>query len=365
VAVLIPSYQPTGRLAEVVAGLRRLEPDLAVLVVDDGSGPGYDAQFRAAAAAGAEVVRYPRNAGKGAARRTGLRHLLATRRGEDVVTADSDGQHTAGDIVAVARAVAGGSDLVLGCRGFASGVPWPSRLGNSVMRGLFRLAAGFAVSDTQTGLRGIPAGLVSWAAGIGGDRFEYEQHVLLRCREAGITVREVPIETIYFDDNAGTHFRKVTDSARVLGALLGPALGQVARFAGSSLLAVAVDNVLFVLLHGLLGSLAGAMVLARLGSGGVNFAVNRRLVFPGSRGTVGRQVAGYLGLAAVLLSLSITGTWLLVAAGVPALAAKLGCDGVLFLASYRVQRRVVFAGSRAGVPAAGAAPAAELVGTRP
>ena len=47
-AVLIPSYEPTDRLADVVRGLRLLEPSRHILVVDDGSGPSYADQFRAA-----------------------------------------------------------------------------------------------------------------------------------------------------------------------------------------------------------------------------------------------------------------------------------------------------------------------------
>ncbi|MDQ7991138.1 MAG: glycosyltransferase [Propionicimonas sp.] len=334
-AVLIPAYEPTARLAEVVSGLRRLSPDLAIVVVDDGSGPSYDPFFQAAAEAGAQVLRHPVNLGKGAALKRGLRHLLASRPGEDVVTADSDGQHTPGDILRVARAVAGGHELVLGCRAFTGGVPWASRLGNAVSRGLFRLAAGFAVSDTQTGLRGIPAALVGWAAGIAGSRFEYEQNVLLRCTGAGVAVREIRIETLYFDHNSGTHFRRVADSARVLW--------PVVAFAGSSLLAFAIDNLLFVLLYGLLGSLAWSILLARLVSATVNFLVNGRMVF-GCRGRgVAGRVAGYLLLAGALVGTSIAGTWLLAGAGLPALAAKVLVEAALFVASYTVQQRLVFA----------------------
>ena len=39
--ILIPSYEPTFRLLDVVAGIRGAVPWLTVLVVDDGSGPDY------------------------------------------------------------------------------------------------------------------------------------------------------------------------------------------------------------------------------------------------------------------------------------------------------------------------------------
>ena len=63
--VLIPSYQPDSRLVDVVRTLRESAPAAEVLVVDDGSGPGYEGVFRAAAEAGATVVGYAVNRGKG------------------------------------------------------------------------------------------------------------------------------------------------------------------------------------------------------------------------------------------------------------------------------------------------------------
>ena len=352
-AVLIPSYEPTDRLAGVVRGLRALDPCAHVLVVDDGSGPAYAAQFDAARAAGAEVVHLSRNRGKGAALKTGLYRLLATRPGEDVVTADSDGQHTPADILAVAAATARQESLVLGCRGFTGNVPPASRFGNTVSRWLFRLAAGFTVSDTQTGLRGIPAGLVGWASGIPGERFEYEQNMLLRCSGAGVTVREVPIETVYFDDNSGTHFRPIADSVRVLLPVL--------AFAGSSLASFAVDTAVFAVLYGLTGWIAGSIVGARLLSAGVNFVLNGAVVFRPQGGRLRRQVTGYALLALGLLGASIAGTTLLAGLGLPALAAKIITETWLFFISYQVQRRLIFAGSPR--PAAAPAPAPkELLG---
>jgi putative flippase GtrA len=342
-AVLIPSYEPTERLAEVVRGLRTLDPSIHVLVVDDGSGPSYAARFDAARAAGAEVVHLSRNRGKGAALKIGLYRLLATRPGEDVVTADSDGQHTPADILAVAAATHGQDSLVLGCRGFTGSVPVASRFGNAVSRWLFHRAAGFGVSDTQTGLRGLPAGLVGWASTVPGDRFEYEQNMLLRCSGEGVTVREVPIETVYFDHNSGTHFRPVADSVRVLLPVL--------LFAGSSLAAFAVDTVVFAVLHGLTGWIAGSIVGARLMSAGVNFVLNGAVVFRSPGGHLERRVAGYALLALALLGGSIAGTTWLAGLGLPALVAKILTESVLFLVSYQVQRRVIFARPEPAAPA--------------
>ena len=87
--VLIPAYEPDDRLVALVTSLL---PQYPVLVVDDGSGPDYAAVFSECARAGARVVHHTHNRGKGAALRTGFSIAERDLAGEDVVTADADGQ---------------------------------------------------------------------------------------------------------------------------------------------------------------------------------------------------------------------------------------------------------------------------------
>ena len=99
----------------------------------------------------------------------------------------------------------------------------------------------------------------------------HELELLLRARDAGHAIVEVPISTVYLDGNSSSHFRPVRDSARVYAPLV--------RFAASSGLAAAIDYVLLFVLHALTGSLALSVVGARVTSASVNYATNRRLVF--------------------------------------------------------------------------------------
>jgi glycosyltransferase involved in cell wall biosynthesis len=324
--VLIPAYEPGRHLVELVGRLAHR----TVVVVDDGSGPGYAGIFAEVRGLGAEVLTLPRNRGKGYALKTGLRHIAGRHPGRDVVCADSDGQHRPEDIDAVAGRVAtSGAAMVLGCRRFTGPVPPRSRLGNTATRLLFRAVTGLALADTQTGLRAYPARMLPWLLRVGGDRFEYEQRLLLRAARERLPVAEVEIATIYLRHNASSHFRPVRDSLRVYRPLL--------AFALSSLLAFTVDTAALLALVSLTGSLALAAVAARLISATVNYRVNRAYVF----GTTGSAVRYGL-LALTLLAANLVLLETLTAATGSVLTAKLLTETALFATSFLVQRFMIF-----------------------
>ena len=256
--------------------------------------------------------------------------------------ADSDGQHTLSDILAVAAAVRShGDGIVLGARDFSGEIPLRSRFGNSATRMALRAASGLRLQDTQTGLRGYPASLLGWLMTVDGDRFEYELSVLLEAKRREIEVVEVPIATIYIDDNESSHFRPVIDSIRVYLPLL--------RFSMSSLVAAAVDFVLVLALMALTGNLAIAVVGARVCSAAVNFTINRRLVFdPTGRTPLRAAIAGYGAVAVGILIANYAILYLLYEQlGIYLGVAKLVTEVSLFLASYTLQKHFVFSRARA------------------
>ncbi|WP_262107775.1 glycosyltransferase [Arthrobacter sp. Marseille-P9274] len=97
--ILIPAFEPDRKLITLVAGLRAADRRLTVLVVDDGSGPDFAPVFAAARSAGATVIGYPRNRGKGQALKTGFDYVARHHPDRGVVCADSDGQHAISDIL--------------------------------------------------------------------------------------------------------------------------------------------------------------------------------------------------------------------------------------------------------------------------
>ncbi len=375
--VLIPSLEPDHRLPELVRLLRSEVREARLLIVDDGSGPAYEGTFAEAAAEGAVVIGYPTNRGKGFALRYGFEWCLANAPGVAVVCADSDGQHTPADIARVAAESERNPEaLVLGVRGFVGDVPLRSRFGNAMSALVFRLASGVRVDDTQTGLRAYGARQLPELLEVPGDRFEWEQNALLMAARRGREIVQVPIATVYLDENSSSHFRPLADSYRVFRSLLGgvgagvmggagglsggsgsgaggPGAGVrtgglsvgsgVLKFAGSGLVAWALEMVLFLLLQAHIG-VVWAVVLARLTSASVNFLMNKFAVFgERSRENTRRQAVGYLALAAVLLVTTAVGVEVLTSIGLAAWLAKLVMDVSGLAVSFRVQSRVIFA----------------------
>ncbi|MFZ1911970.1 MAG: bifunctional glycosyltransferase family 2/GtrA family protein [Propionicimonas sp.] len=332
--VLIPSFEPDGRLVDLVRDLVLVD-GLRVLVVDDGSGPGFAGFFEAARVAGAEVLTEPVNRGKGAALRVGFAHVRDQYPGEPLVCADSDGQHTLLDILRVGAALDEDTDLVLGARHFTGRVPLRSRVGNQVTSAVFALVTGTRLGDTQTGLRGYPHRLLDWLLAVPGERFEYELNLLLRASREGLRIREVEIATIYLEGNSSSHFRPLRDSARIYGPLL--------AFGASSLAGFGIDAAFLFGLYRLTGNLALSVVGARLVSASANFAINRRLVFAAQQGPWWAAARRYAVLAAGILAANLALMELLTPLVGSVVLAKVVTEVALFLASYQIQRSVVFA----------------------
>ena len=334
--VLIPAYQPDARLPRLILELHRADPSTKIVVVDDGSGQKFSDIFEASATAGAHVISYENNRGKGYALREGFTWIrdVASDSPECVVTADADGQHTLNDIFRVGRTCTDTGKSVLGVREFVGHVPARSRIGNTATSALFWLATGWKLKDTQTGLRAFPVALLPALLEVQGDRYEYELRVLLHLAKFRHPVTQIPIETIYEAGNPTSHFRPLQDSARIWAPLL--------KFAASSGVATIIDYVLVLVLNALTGALFFPVIAARLVSASVNFAMNRR-VFEATGVPLRRSALRYAALAVAVIAGSYTMLAVLTGIGMPLWIAKIIADTTMYLVSYSAQSRYVFA----------------------
>ena len=328
---LIPAYEPEPILIGLLEDLK--ESGLTGIVVDDGSGERFDALFRKAEQY-AIVLHHDENRGKGDALKTGLSYIREHFDEETViVTMDADGQHRVADAIRLCTVAAAHPDtLVLGSRRLNDATPLRSRMGNTITRMVYRLATGVNVYDTQTGLRAFHIKMLPRMTEIAGDRYEYEMNVLMELARQKTPIREEEIETIYINDNAGSHFDTVRDSVRVYK--------EIFKFSVSSLVGFLTDYCLFFVLSMLTGNLPLSNVGARCASSTVNYTLNKKLVFH-SNGSIVASAAPYFALAALILIGNTAVLSLLVnTLGIPQMAAKLLTEILFFALSYFVQKNV-------------------------
>jgi glycosyltransferase involved in cell wall biosynthesis len=232
-AVVIPAFQPSFALVEVVRALSEKSVP-AIVVIDDGSGRAYNSVFgRIASLPGVYLQRHERNCGKGAALKTGIRFARESFPFlVGIVTADADGQHHPDDIEHVmAMQAANSGSLVLGVRVFDQAVPLRSRIGNVLTRDVVRWLLGRYLSDTQTGLRGIPGDLLARLLQLDSNAYEFELEMLLAAHRLRFPILEVPIRTIYENGNSCSHFRPIADSAKI--GLILVRFGMASLFTGA------------------------------------------------------------------------------------------------------------------------------------
>jgi glycosyltransferase involved in cell wall biosynthesis len=220
-AYLIPAYQAALSLGQVLRALRELDPEGALVVVDDGSTDGTGDVAREL---GIDVVSHDQNRGKGVALRTGFA-WLAERGFETAVTVDADGQHRAEDAVMLARHSAPPGALVLGIRDLArDGAPKPSQFSNKFSNWWVSRFSGLRLVDTQCGLRRYPL-QATLALGSDARGYGFECEMLVRAARRGIPIIEVPVRVIYPPKaERVSHFHVVLDPTRIVLRLVHTAL---------------------------------------------------------------------------------------------------------------------------------------------
>lgn len=336
--LVIPAYEPDEKLLHLLDEIR-VRLTCRVVIVNDGSSPACDPIFEQAQKQ-AIVLEHPKNLGKGEALKTAFRYLNELDTNAVVVTADADRQHSVTDIDRVAHTAKNlPRRLILGVRQFSDDIPLRSRFGNKVTRFLFKLQTGVAVSDTQTGLRSFHSQLLPFMLDVEGERYEYEINMLTKaCRDLAIT--EIPIQTIYIDDNASSHFRPIQDSLKIYKNLF--------KFALASLGSAVIDYGIYALTLFLLTAaptglrLVLANTIARLSSSICNFNLNKILVFNNKESRT-KTGAGYFSLAIVLFACDTALLYLFhELLGVNLYFVKILVGVLLFFVSWFVQKHFIF-----------------------
>ncbi len=339
--IVIPALNPENKMIQLVQELKREAFD-KIVIVNDGSAKEYDAVFAKAAELGATVLIHEVNRGKGQALKTAMKYVIETYNQEQIlgiITADADGQHTIQAIGKIAeRMRTADGELVLGCRHFVNSenvkIPLRSKFGNEMTKLVMRLFCGIALSDTQTGLRGIFYDSLFDLSELEGEAYEYETNMLLYYSRSKKGFQEVPIETVYENNNESSHFNPVKDSFKIYKVIL--------KYSMASLISALVDNLVFILLMPYISDIWALTFSGRGVSMLVNFTLNKKLVFQ-KEGNAGKSFLKYLLLvifsgcmSAILLSISS------VIIGKTSIIMKIIIEVLLYFFNFYIQKKYVF-----------------------
>jgi dolichol-phosphate mannosyltransferase len=226
VVMVIPTYDEADNLAWIVDRLRRAQPGVDILVVDDGSpdGTGDIADELVAADSQVHVLHRPAKAGLGAAYLHGF--AWALDQGYDVIgEMDADGSHQPEQLHRLLDALAD-ADLVIGARWVPGGsvVNWPrsrellSRGGNLYVR----LLLGIKVRDATAGFRLFRRSTLEKIEldQVRSTGYVFQTDLVARTLRAGLTVREVPIEFV----------ERVRGDSKMSGAVATESLKMITRW---------------------------------------------------------------------------------------------------------------------------------------
>lgn len=353
ISLIVPAYEPDDKL---LAALPLLEEAgfSDIIVVNDGSSSACDKIFeKAKGFSTVTLLSHEQNRGKGAALKTAYKYILESRPSSlGAVCVDSDGQHLPKDVLACTKEMMTGEPhIVLGCRDFTLPfVPERSRKGNNITRNVFKKFFKMDVSDTQTGLRAVPSAFYNDMLETEGDRYEYENNMLITMKDNKIPYSEVSIETVYIEENKSSHFRPVRDSLRIYYHLF----SKTIKYTLSSLFCVILENIVQMFLHDTLNfqnMFVNELVdflPARLISSIVNYFLNAKLVFKKQNSHSVVRYYALWAVQAVITYLCTIGAETLLGRheGFVYFLIITAIKTAIFFASYFIQKKWVFEKSK-------------------
>ena len=354
--ILIPALNPPVNLPDYIKSL--LEVGFShILVVDDGSSEKYRFTFKnIESLPNCHILTHAKNLGKGRALKNGINYYLtlsdSIHVSNGIVCVDSDGQHTVQDVIKMAQLLTEHPNtLILGVRNFHqkqatndTNIPWKSYMGNRITSTIFQLLFGKKISDTQTGLRGLSPGVLSEFIDLNGERFEYETGMLIHAVKNDIPIVELPIDTIYINDNSESHFHPVLDSYKIYLLMF----SVFFKYMLASLSSFIIDIILFQIFIFIFKSANDALcitistIIARICSSLYNYGVNKSLVFQNNSKTSSTLIRYYI--LCIVQTAASTGLVLLFyrLLHLPETIIKIIVDTFLFLISFQIQQYWVF-----------------------
>lgn len=335
---VIPAYNPDEHLLTVIDNIQKRSANL-IFVIDDGSREDTQDIFKVIeendAYSNIILLRHATNLGKGAALKTVFNHILINFPNvEGIVTLDSDGQHSIDDCLHILQTLEEKQDaFVLGHRTFSKDIPLKSYVGNNISKFIYKIILGRSFKDTQTGLRGLSSSFMKKCLTIKSNRFEFETEQLAIAVNNNIDILEIPIETIYIENNKASSFRPLVDSFKIYFILF--------RYGLSSIITAIVDFIVFTIALSFGASVLVANMFARTASIGVQFTLLDKFVFHTKA-----KVLNFILFASYVYIMGVISAWTQISAvenlGISVITAKIFVEGILFFINFAFLRLYIF-----------------------
>ncbi|MDD4955305.1 MAG: glycosyltransferase family 2 protein [Candidatus Omnitrophica bacterium] len=191
--IVIPAYNEAKSLEGVLRNLK--EKNLSIIVIDDGS---KDQTYSVAKEKADIVIRNEKNLGKGMSLRRALAYLLENEKFDYIITMDGDGQHSPSDIDKFIKEAQNKENFVVGNRMDNPRVMPKTRIiTNKIMSWLISKMVSQSIPDTQCGFRLINRDVLEKIK-FRTNKFEVESEILIKAAKEGVTIKSIPIKSIYF-----------------------------------------------------------------------------------------------------------------------------------------------------------------------
>ena len=242
--IIIPAFKPSEDLPAYCAELNNLENLFKIILVNDGSPDSFNRIFdKCSQVDKVHLIHFQHNRGKGAAIKAAVEKTIQYAKKEKIVsiiTVDADGQHNLNDVTKLSNeALINPNSLILGVRKFDGEVPLKSKIGNYLTAKILRVFFALKTEgDSQTGLRAIPMNLSKKIIEAKGQKYEFETEMLLIAKSQNIHILNIPIDTIYIDNNKLSSFRPFKDSLRIYLVLF--------KYGLSSMIAILCEFLIFI-----------------------------------------------------------------------------------------------------------------------
>jgi glycosyltransferase involved in cell wall biosynthesis len=213
-AVLIPAFNASSTLPELLKRTINFISQENILVVDDGS---FDSTSYITESFGVDSIRHEKNRGKGAALQTGFSEILKSDF-DAVITMDADLQHEPEEILNFLDYFSlMKCDIIIGSRLHdKQGMPLHRIVSNTVTTFLVQARIGRKISDSQSGFRFIHRRVLE-AIKLQSPGFEAETEFLIKSAALGFSFGSIPIKTIYTGGKSNmTHVQTTINFLRTL-----------------------------------------------------------------------------------------------------------------------------------------------------